>query len=149
MSLWCLPSSFSSIWLTVWEMSFEEFQVGCHGGHLGYRNRTMLAILNLYSFRCLPLSFCSIWLMIWEMSFEDFQHGHHGSHLGYQNGTILAIMHLCVPLTPPIKFWLNPSYGLRDVIWRISRWPPWRPSWISERNDFSISESPCCHNASH
>ena len=29
--------------LTVWEMSFEEF----HGGHLGYRNRTILAILNL------------------------------------------------------------------------------------------------------
>ena len=31
----------------VWEeMVFEEFQDG-HGGHLGYRNGTILAILNL------------------------------------------------------------------------------------------------------
>ena len=33
----------------VWEeMSFEEFQDGRHGGHLGYLNKTTLAILNLY-----------------------------------------------------------------------------------------------------
>ena len=29
-----------------YEMSFEEFQDGCHGGHLGYWKRTILAILN-------------------------------------------------------------------------------------------------------
>ena len=28
-------------------MSFEEFQDGCHGGYLGYRNNMILAILNL------------------------------------------------------------------------------------------------------
>ena len=28
-------------------MSFEEFQDGCLGGHLGYLNGTILAILNL------------------------------------------------------------------------------------------------------
>ena len=27
-------------------MSFEDFQDGWHGCHLGYRNRTILAILN-------------------------------------------------------------------------------------------------------
>ena len=32
----------------VWEeMSFEEFQDGYPGGHLGYQNGTILAILNL------------------------------------------------------------------------------------------------------
>ena len=32
----------------VWEeMSFEEFQDGCRGGHLGYGNGTILIILNL------------------------------------------------------------------------------------------------------
>ena len=32
----------------VWEeMSFEEFQDGHHDSHLGYQNRTILAILNL------------------------------------------------------------------------------------------------------
>ena len=29
------------------ELSFEEFQDGHHGGHLGYWNGTILAILNL------------------------------------------------------------------------------------------------------
>ena len=28
-------------------MSFEEFQDGCSGGHFGYQNGTILAILNL------------------------------------------------------------------------------------------------------
>ena len=33
--------------LRFWEkMSFEEFQDGRHGSHLGYRNGTILAILN-------------------------------------------------------------------------------------------------------
>ena len=35
-----------------------------------------------------------------------------GSHLGYQNGMILSILNLCVTVMPPIKFWLNRTYGL-------------------------------------
>ena len=31
-----LPSNFSSIRLTLWEMSFEEFQDGQDGSHFGY-----------------------------------------------------------------------------------------------------------------
>ena len=43
---------------------------------------------------------------------------------------------------------LQPVGG--DVVWRISRWPPWWwPSWILEWNDFSNSESLCCSDASH
>ena len=78
------------------------------------------------------------------MSFEKFQAGQHGSHLGYRNGMILAILNLCLTVMPPIKFQLNHTYGLGgDVVLRISRWPPWRPSWIAERNDFSYSENLC------
>ena len=59
-------------------------------GHLGYRNGTILVILNV-SLRCLPLSFGSILLMVCEeMSFEEFQDGRRGGHLGYRNGTVLA-----------------------------------------------------------
>ena len=29
-------------------MWFEDFQDGCHGGHLGYQNETISAILNLH-----------------------------------------------------------------------------------------------------
>ena len=51
------------------------------------------------------------------MSFEEFQDGRHGVHLGYQNRTILAILNLCVTVMPPIKFWLNRTYGLGgDVV---------------------------------
>ena len=70
----------------------------------------------------------------------------HGGHLGYRNGTILAILNFCTTMNRPIKFRFNLTYGLGDVVWRISNW---RPSWISERKDFSNSGSPCYHNASH
>ena len=44
----CLPSSLSSIQLTVLEeMSFEDFQDDHHDGHLGYQNGMILAILTL------------------------------------------------------------------------------------------------------
>ena len=101
--------------------------------------------------QCLPSSFGFIWLTIWgQMFFEDFQDGCHSGHLWYPNSTILAVLSLHVALTPPTKFQLKLTYGLRgDVVWRISRWPPWLLSWTSERNNFSNSESPCCSNASH
>ena len=78
--------------------------------------------------------------MFWEeMSFEEFQDGRHGGHLGYWNGTILAILNLYVTVMPPIKFQLNPTYDLGgDVVCRISRWPPWPPSWITQRNNLAI-----------
>ena len=81
----------------VWEeMSFDEFQDGHRGGHLGYRNRMTLAILNLCVTVMLPLK---LWLN------------------GYRNGTTLTILNLRVTVMPPIKFWLNLTCGLGgDVI---------------------------------
>ena len=78
------------------------------------------------------------------MSFEEFQHGPRGGQFGYRNGTILAILNFCVTVMLPIKFCLNPTYILEgNVVWRISR----RPSWTSERNDSSNSESLCRSDA--
>ena len=50
------------------------------------------------------------------MSFEEFQDGPHSGHFGYRNGTIVVIMNLCVTVMLPIYFWLNPTYGLGDVL---------------------------------
>ena len=89
--------------------------------------------------------------MVWEeLSFEEFQDGCHGAVLGHRNRTILAILNLYVTVMPPIKFWLYLTYCLvGDDLWRISRQPSWWPSWISEQNNFSNSESLCHCDASH
>ena len=39
------------------EMSFEEFQYGHRGGHLGNWNKTILAILNLHVATLPPIKF--------------------------------------------------------------------------------------------
>ena len=53
----------------VWEeKSFEEFQDGCHGGHLGYQNGTILAILNLY---ITPMPLFKFWLNLTNNLGED------------------------------------------------------------------------------
>ena len=56
--------------------------------------------------------------MVWEeKSFEEYQEAAMAGHLGYLNGRILAILNLCVTVMLPIKFLLNPTYGLEgDVI---------------------------------
>ena len=48
------------------------------------------------------------------MLVQDFQAGHHGRDLGFWNGTDLAIQNLHVTSMPPIKFGLNPTYGLEE-----------------------------------
>ena len=129
-------------------MSFEEFQ----DGHLWCGNRTNLAALNLHVSPMPPTKFQLIIQITLreQMSFQDFPAGHHGSHFRYWNGMNLAILNLHVTPMPPTMFGLNPAYhsGV-DVVWRFSRWPPWRSSWILEQNSFSNSESPCYSDASH
>ena len=61
-----------------------------------------------------------------------------GSHLGFPIGTILAIFDLQVTPMPPSKFGVNWPFGSgEEAKNRFSRWQRWRPSWISDRHDFS------------
>ena len=47
-----------------------------------------------------------------------------GGHLRYQTRSILVILNLYVTPMPPIKFGLNPHYGMGgDVFWRIQDSP--------------------------
>ena len=116
-SMLCLPSSFSSIGLTVWEqMSFED--LGYQNGRilailnlcltvmppLGYQNGRILAILNLCLTVMPPIQF---WLNKTYGLGDVVYRNSRWHHLGYRNGTILAILNLCVTVMPPIKFWLN------------------------------------------
>ena len=72
-------------------MAFEEFPDDHHDGHLGYRNETLLAILNLYGALMPPIKFRLNRLTVLEdLSSEEFQDDRHGGHLGYRNRTIFS-----------------------------------------------------------
>ena len=80
-------------------MSFEEFQDGRHGGHLGYQNGTILAILTLCVTVMLPIKFWLNPTFAWEeMNFEEFQDGHHGMvailDIGTEQSCSMARNHL-------------------------------------------------------
>ena len=68
----------------------------------------------------------------------DFQDGGHGGHLGFPIGMILAIFDLQITPVLPTRFAINWPLGSgEEAKNRFSRWRPWRPSWISDRHDFS------------
>ena len=73
----------------------------------------------------------SRWLPWW----QDFQDGCHGGNLGFTIGTILAIFDLQVTLMLPSKFGVNWPFGSGEEA--KNRFSRWRPSWISDRHDFS------------
>ena len=80
------------------EISFEELQDG-HGGHLGYRNGTILAILNLSQSHCdvshQVLTQSDLWFGR-RCRLKNFKMAiMYGGHLGYQNVKLLAILYLC------------------------------------------------------
>ena len=81
---------------------------------------------------------------------KDFQDGHHGGHLGFPISWILAIFVLQVTLILPTKFGVNWPFGSGNEVknW-FSRWRPWQPSWISDRNDFSYFWSTSHSDASY
>ena len=83
----------------------------------------------------LPTKFQSDGLSVLEKKRKiDFQDG---GHLGFLTGTILAIFDLQVTPMLPTKFQVNCAFSSgEEVKNRFSRWPPWLPACISDRNDF-------------
>ena len=133
---------------------FKQFRIWCC--LKSFKIATMAAILDIRTNRCsnseflchprcLPSSFASTWITVWEeMWFEEFQAG------GHWNRWTLAILNFHNTPMPPIMFKLNQTYRLvADVIWRFSRWLPWWPPSISERNYCNNSKSPWCPDAFH
>ena len=85
----------------------------CHlknGGHLGYRNQRILAILNLY---VTPMPSTKFQLNLTydlegDVGLKNFKMASMApSWILEWNGMILAILNLCVTVMPPIKFQLN------------------------------------------
>ena len=109
-------------------------------GHLGFPISTIFQLFFIYkSPRCFLASLESIGLSVQEKKRKiDFQDGCHGGYLGFPMGMILAIFDLQVTLMLSSKFGVNwPFCSGEEAKNRFSRWPPWWPSWIYDRHDFS------------
>ena len=94
-------------------MLFEEFQDGRHGGHLGYQNGTILAILNL--------CYCDASRQVSAQS--DLRFGRRCRLKNFKMDRCISERNdfsdseSHVAQMPPIKFWLNLTYGLGgDVV---------------------------------
>ena len=100
--------------------------------------------------RCFLASLEAIGLSIQEKKRKiDFQDGCHGGHLGFLIGTIFAIFDLHVTPMLSSKFGGNWPFGSgEEAKNRFSRWRSGRPSWISDRHDFSFFLSTCYPDAS-
>ena len=99
----------------------------------------ILAIFDLQVTQMLPTKFESTGFLVQEKKRKtDFQDGCHGAHPGFTIGMILVIFDLQVTPMLPTKFGVNWPFGSgEEAKNRFSRWPPWRPSWISDRHYFS------------
>ena len=103
------------------------------GRHLGFPIGTILATFDLQVTLMLPSKFGVNWPFVQEKKRKiDFQDG---GHLGFPIGTILAIFDLQVTLMLPSKFGVNWPFGSGEEA--KNRFSRWRPSWISDRHDFS------------
>ena len=81
-----------------------------------------------------------------EKAKKFFQDVGHGSHLEFLIKTILAIFDLQVTLIHPTSIGINwPFSSGEEAKIRFSRWPSWRPSWISDWNNFSYFWSTSPH----
>ena len=90
-------------------MSSEEFQNGRHGGQLGYRNRTSLAIRNFLDAPMPPKKYL-LYPTNRSGAHIDSSDGCHGGLLRYRIGKIFAIKNRHVDPMPPIKFQLNLTF---------------------------------------
>ena len=106
---------------------------------LDFRSARFSLFLIYKSTRCFLASLESIGLSVQEKKRKiDFQDGCNGGHLGFPIGTILAIFNLQVTPMLPGKFGVNLPFGSgEEAKNKFSRWLTWRPSWISDRIDFS------------
>ena len=76
--------------------------------------------------RCFLPSFKSVGLLVQEKKCTSIS-------------MILVIFNLQEPPMLPTKFHVNWSFSSGEEAKNsFSRWPPWRPLWISDRNDFDL-----------
>ena len=99
---------------------------------LDFQSARFSLFLIYKSPQCFLASLEAIGLLVQEKRKIDFQDG---GHLGFPIGTILAIFDLQVTPMLPSKFGVSWPFGSGEEA--KNRFSRWRPSWISDRHDFS------------
>ena len=95
-------------------------------------------IINYLSRESLLWNLVKIAEAVSEKKQKKKQDGGFGGRLGFPIGTILTIFDLEVILLLQCKFQLKSPYGSGGYVknW-FSRWHLWRPSWISNQQNFT------------
>ena len=95
-------------------------------------------VFDLQVTQCFLSNFESMDLSFQEKKFKiDFQDGN-CDYVVFHIGTILTFFDLQIVSMILTKFQVSWSVGSgEEAKNRFSRWPPCRPSWISDRNEFS------------
>ena len=128
-----LPTKFQVSWPFSSGEEKNNFQDGRHGGHLGFPIQTILTIFDLQIAPILPTKFRVSWPF--GSGEEEQIRPKYGGHPGFGIGMILAVFDLQVALILQTKFLVNGPFGSGEEA--QNRLSSWRPSWISNRNDFS------------
>ena len=123
------PTKFGVNWAWVQERKWnKEFQDG--------PIRTISPIFDLHVTLMLPTKFrVNLLLGLGEGAKIEFQDCHHSGHLGFPISTILTMIDLQVTPMLPTEFGVNWPFDWGEE--EKNRFSRWRPSWISDRNDFS------------
>ena len=108
-------------------------------GHIGYRNRTNLTILNPHNTPMPPIKLqlnptYGLGGVVWRIS----------RGLSWRPIWISErIANLHVAPIAPINIQLNPTYRSRvDVVWRFSRWPPYRNGMVFAIQSIPVAPMP-------
>ena len=142
-----LPMNFESIALSVQENMFKMAAIAAIWDFLSQRFELFLIYKSP---RCFLPSFESTGLSVQKKKGKnDFQDG---CHLGFPIGTILAIFistshpDAACQFSNQLALWFRKKAKKKK---RVSRWPTWRPSWISDPNNLSYFKSTSHPNASY
>ena len=128
-----------------WKFHFQDRH---HGSHLGFQIETTVAFFDLQVTQMIPSKFqVNLLFGSEEEAKNRFSRclpasGHFG--------TILALFDIQITPMLPTEFQVNWPFdsweGAKNI---FSRWTPRRPSWISDRNDFSYFWSTSYPDASY
>ena len=116
----------------------KKIKNGCHGDHLGFLIRTILAIFDVQVTPMLPTMIQVNWPFSSGEEKNRFSRWQPWQPSWISDQNNFSFFDQQVTPMLPTEFQVNRPFGSRgEANNRYSRWWPWRPSWISDWNNFN------------